>query len=64
MHIYTDNKSGVKRNEPVLDDFPGDLDATEANNKILDNCDYPLATIQAIQNKKQKIDELYQTCLR
>ena len=34
-------------NEAVLNDLPGDCD------KIPDNCKYPLATIQAVQNQKQ-----------
>ena len=43
----------MKRDKAVLNDLPGQLYTTEANDKIPDNCKYQLALIQAAQNKKQ-----------
>ena len=42
----------MKRNEAVQRDLPGELYTTEADDKIPDNCKYPLALIQAAQNEK------------
>ena len=39
--------------EAVLNDLPGQLYTVEANDKIPDNCKYPLPLIQAAQNQKQ-----------
>lgn len=43
----------MKRNEAVIKDLPGDLYTIKANDKIADNCKYPLVTNQAAQNQKQ-----------
>ena len=43
----------LAENQAVLNNLPAELYTTEANFKILDNCKYPLATIQATQNQKQ-----------
>ena len=51
--MYAENETAVKRNEAVLKSLPGDLYATEANDKISDNCKYPAALLQAAQNQKQ-----------
>ena len=42
----------MKRNEAVLRDLPDELYTIEADDKIPDNCKYPLALIQAAQNEK------------
>ena len=42
-----------KKNESVLNDLPGELYTIEPNNKIPNNCKYPLALIQAAQNQNQ-----------
>ena len=47
------NEPAMKRDKAVLNDLPGQLYTTEANDKIPDNCKYQLALIQAAQNKKQ-----------
>ena len=43
----------MKRNEAVLNELPGELYIMEVNDKIPDNCKYPLTLIQAAQNQKQ-----------
>ena len=43
----------MKRNEVVLNELPGELYIMEVNDKIPDNCKYPLTLIQAAQNQKQ-----------
>ena len=53
LHMYEENLPAMKRNEAVLNDLPGQLDTIEANDKIPDNCKYPLALIQAAENQKQ-----------
>ena len=53
LHMYAENEPAMKRNEAVLNEFPGELYIIEANDKILDNCKYQLALIQAAQNQKQ-----------
>ena len=52
-HMIAENQPAMKRNEAVLSDLPGELYTIEANDKIPDNCKYPLALIQAAQNQKQ-----------
>ena len=54
LHIYAENRPAVKRNESVLNDLPEELHIIEANNKTPDNNKYPLVTVQATQNQKQK----------
>ena len=53
LHMYAENKPAMKRNDAVLNDLPGELYTIEAHDKIPDNYKYPLATIQAAQNRKQ-----------
>ena len=50
LHMYAENEPAIKRNEAVLNEFPSELYIMEANDKIPDNCKYPLALIQAAQN--------------
>ena len=52
LHMYTENKPAMKRNEAVLNNLPSELYTIEADDKILDNCKYPLALIEAAQNQK------------
>ena len=51
--MHADNEPVMKRNEAVLNEFPGKLYTIKAKDKILDNCKYPLALIQAAQNQRQ-----------
>ena len=53
LHIYAESEPAMKRNEAVLNELPGELYIIEANDKISDNCKFPLALIQAAQNQKQ-----------
>ena len=43
----------MKTNDVVLNDLLHKFHPIEANEKIPDNCRYPLANIHAAQNKKQ-----------
>ena len=45
--MYIENEPVMKRNEAVLNDFNGELYSIGADDKIPDNCKYPLATSQA-----------------
>ena len=51
--MYAENKPAMKRNEAVLNELPGELYITEANDKIPDNCKYPLPLIEGAKNQKQ-----------
>ena len=51
--MYAEDEPAVKRNEAVLNDLPGELYTIEADDKVPDNCKYPLAMIEAAQNQKQ-----------
>ena len=51
--MYAENEPAMKRNEVVLNELPGELYIIEANDKISDNCKFPLALIQVAQNQKQ-----------
>ena len=53
LHIYAENELAMKRNEAVLKDLLDELYMKEANDKISDNCKYPLPLLQAAQNQKQ-----------
>ena len=53
LHMYAENEPAMKRNKAVLNELPGELYVIEVNDKIQDNCKYPLALIQAAQNQKQ-----------
>ena len=50
MHMYAENEPAMKRTEAVLNELPGELYTIETNDKIPDNCKYPLVLIQAAQN--------------
>ena len=52
LHMYAMNEQAMKRNEAVLNNLPGELYTIEADDKILDNCKYPLALIEADQDQK------------
>ena len=51
--MYTENEPAMKRNEAVLNELPRELYTIEANDKIRDYCNYPLALIKTAQNQKQ-----------
>ena len=51
--MFAENKPAARRNDAVLNDLPGELHLTDANDNILGNCKCTLATIQATQNEKQ-----------
>ena len=54
FHMYPKNEPAMKRNGAVLNNLLGKLYAIKANNdKIQDNCKYPLTLIEAHQNEKQ-----------
>ena len=53
MLIYAENELAMKRNEAVLKDLLDELYMKEANDKISDNCKYPLPLLQAAQNQKE-----------
>ena len=56
--MYTENEPAMERNDAVLNDLPDELYKIESHDKISDNCKYPLATIQAAQNKKKQTQEV------
>ena len=60
LHLYTEIEHAMKRNETVLN---GCSSLLEANEKIPDNCEYSLATIQAFNQKKRKTRVLVQSKL-
>ena len=43
LSTYAENEPAMKRNEAVLSELHGERYTTEANDKIPDNCKYPLA---------------------
>ena len=53
LHIYAENEPSMKRNGAVLNDLLGEFYIIEADEKIPNNCKYPLAAIQAAQNQNQ-----------
>ena len=63
LHMYAENEQAMKRNEAVLNEFHGELYAIEANDKISDNCKYPLVLIQAAQNKSRQTQGVQQSWL-
>ena len=50
--MYGENEPAMKRDDDALNDLPGKLYTIEADDKVPDNCKYPLATIEAAQNQK------------
>ena len=53
LHMYAKNEPVIGRNEVVLNNLPGQLYIIGADDKIPDNCKYPLPMILAAQNQKQ-----------
>ena len=53
FHIYVENEPAMKRNEPVLNELPGEHYTIEPKDKVPDNFKYPLVLKQAAQNQKQ-----------
>ena len=51
--MYAENEPSMERNEAVLNDLPGELYTVETDDKVPDNCKYPLAIIEAAQNQTQ-----------
>ena len=60
--MYMENEPVMKRNDAFLNDLPGELYTIEANDKIPDNCKYPMAAFHVFENE-QKAQEIYQICL-
>ena len=54
LGMYAEHEPDMKRNEAILNELPCELYRIESNDKIPDNCKYPLALIQAVQNQKPK----------
>ena len=48
--MCAENEPAMNRNEAVLNELPGELYTIETNDKIPDNCKYPLVLIKATQN--------------
>ena len=46
FHMSEENEPAMKRNGAILHDLPDELYTIEADDKIPDNCKYPLTTIQ------------------
>ena len=53
LHMYAENEPSIGRNEAALNNLSGTFYTTKADDKISDNCKYPLAMILAAQNQKQ-----------
>ena len=51
--MYKWNEPAMKRNNAVLNDLLGEPQTIETDDKIPNNCKYPLATILAAQNRKK-----------
>ena len=51
--MYAESEPAMKRNEAILNELPGELYTIVANDKIPDNCKYPLALIKAAQNQNK-----------
>ena len=45
LHKYIEKEPAMERNEAILNYLPSDLYTIDANDKIPDNCKYPLALI-------------------
>ena len=45
--MHGENEPAMKRDDAALNDLPGKLYTIEADDKVPDNCKYPLATIEA-----------------
>ena len=53
LQMRAENEPAMARNKAILNELPGELCTIEANDKIPDNCKYPLALLQAAQSQKQ-----------
>ena len=51
--MYAENETTLDKGEALLNDLPGELYTIKADDKVPDNCKYPLAIIEAAQNQKQ-----------
>ena len=51
FHMYAENESAMKSNETVLNHLIVVPYTIETNGKVTDNFDYPLTTIEAVQNQ-------------
>ena len=47
LHMYSENEPALKRNEAVSNNLPGELCTIKADEKIPDNCKYPLTLTEA-----------------
>ena len=56
--MYAENEPAMKRNEVVLNELPGELYIIEANDKISDNCKFPLALIKLLRIKSKQTQEI------
>ena len=48
----------MKKNETVLNELRGELYTKEANDKIPDNCKYPLALIKLLRIKSKQTQKV------
>ena len=53
LYMYAKNAPTILKYQIVLNNLPGGIYSTEANNKIPDDCGYPSSVIQAPLNQKQ-----------
>ena len=53
LHMYSENEPAIGRNEAVLNNLSRELYSIDVDDKISENCKYPLAMILAAQNQKQ-----------
>ena len=53
VHMYAEKELTTGRNKAVLNDLPGELYTIEPDDKIPDNCKYPLVMILGAHNQKQ-----------
>ena len=51
--MYVENEPAIGRNEAISNNLPGKHYTIEADNKMPDNCKYPLEMILVAQNQKQ-----------
>ena len=58
LHMYAENEPAMKINEAVLNNLPGKLYIIKSNDKIPDNCKYPLPLTQAAQNHNKQTQEV------
>ena len=56
LQMFAENEPAMKRNNAVLNDFPGELYTIEADDKITDNSKYPLAAIKLLRFKNKLIN--------